>query len=283
MREAGLIVSADDLGLTEGHNQAIVEAHTRGILTSASLLTGGPAFDDAVERVRSLPGLGIGVHLTLLEGRPVLPAGAVPDLVDASGAFGLSWGRLFARLAAGRVRIEQVRREWRAQIERALVTGLNVTHLDSHKHIHMHPILLGVALALAAEFGLRRMRLTRPVRLTAGAKPAVLGVLAVWARRRAQWRGVWSPEGLLGLEASGRMTRARVLAALDRPWSGTRELMMHPAYPSLVLDRLLAGGYDWIAEYQFEEELATLQDEGVRARLEELQVRLVNYGASEAI
>ncbi|MFQ6101596.1 MAG: hopanoid biosynthesis-associated protein HpnK [Anaerolineae bacterium] len=278
MSDTRLIVSADDFGLTEGHNCAIVEAHTCGVLTSASLLACGMAFDDAVERARLMPMLGIGVHLTLLEGVPVLPVAEVPDLVDGRGRFGLSWAALFRRLALGRVRLEQVRREWRAQVEKVIATGLPVTHLDSHKHIHMHPQLLEVALTLADEFGVRRMRLSRPASLASGVKPALLELLAAWARRRmAQW-GVLAPDALLGLESSGQMNTTRVLTVLRQPWHGTRELMMHPAYPSSALEQLLEGGYRWIAGYQFEGELAALCDPTVRRLLDEAGVRRIHYG-----
>ena len=279
MRNARLIVNADDLGLTEGHNCAIVEAHRGGILTSASLLACGLAFDDAVERVRSVPTLGVGVHLALLEGVPVLPADVVPDLVGGDGRFGLSWVGLFRRLALGQVRREQVYREWYAQIEKVLATGLHVTHLDSHKHVHMHPQLLEVALALADEFGIRRMRLARPLHLVSGARPMLLGVLATWARQRATQRGVRTPDALVGLEASGQVTTAYMLAALRRPWQGTREWMMHPAYPNAALAQLLAEGYGWIAGYRFEDELAALCSTRVRARLDGLQIELMHYGA----
>ncbi len=278
MSDVYLIVNADDLGLTEGHNRAIVEAHIRGILTSTSLLACGIAFDDAVARVRELPALGIGVHLTLLEGVPVLPAAEVPDLVDGHGRFGLRYTRLFRPLALGRALLEQVRREWRAQIEKVLVTGLTVTHLDSHKHVHMHPQLLAISLDLAHEFSIRRMRLARPAQVVLAAKPALLSLLALWARRQAASRGVRTPDALLGLEASGQMTEARMLAMLKRPWRGVRELMTHPAYPNPDLDRFLAEGYNWIAEYRFEDETAALCSPTVRQALDQAGIRRIHYG-----
>lgn len=278
MSDAYLIVNADDLGLTEGNNRAIVEAHERGIVTSTSLLACGIAFNDAIERVRGLPTLGVGVHLTLLEGVPVLPAAKVPGLVDGSGRFGLRYTWLFRWPVLGRVLLDQVRREWRAQIEKVLATGLAVTHLDSHKHIHMHPQLLEIVLALADEFGIRRMRLSRPLRLASGPKTAMLGLLAVWARRRAGRRGVRTPDVLLGLEASGQMSEAQMLAALQRPWQGVCELMVHPAYSNADLDRFLAAGYDWIARYRFADELAALCSPAVRQALNQMSIRRIHYG-----
>lgn len=279
MSEARLIVNADDLGLTEGHNQAIVAAHLEGILTSASLMAGGAAFEDAVERVRSLPRLGIGVHLTLLESRPVLPPEAVPGLVDQDGVFGLDYVRLFVKLSRRQIDLQQVGREWRAQVEKVMASGLSVTHIDSHKHIHMHPCLLPLALRLVQEYGLKGMRLSCPLNIARGLKPAVLGLLALWARQRAARENVRTPDVLLGLEASGQMTEARLLALLARPWTGTRELMVHPAYPTPLLDHLLASGYRWIATYRFEEELAALCSPSVQALLQQNSISLIHYGA----
>ena len=279
MKRQCLIVNADDLGLTEGHNRAIVQAHTGGILTSASALACGPAFEDAVGRVRSLPALSVGVHLTLLEGTPILPPAQVPTLVRDDGSFGLNVGPLLRRLTLGRVCLEQVCREWRAQIARLFDAGFPVTHLDSHKHIHMHPHLLDVVLTLAAEFGIPRMRLSRPAHPVWGTKPAALGALAVWARRRAGRQGLRTPGALLGLEASGGMTAARMRSSFCRPWQGVRELMVHPAYPSRALDRLLESGYRWIADYRFEDELQALCADEIRFALDQLHIRLVSYEA----
>jgi len=278
MSAARLIVNADDFGLTVGHNRAIVEAHREGILTSASLLAIGAAFDDAVERARAAEGLGIGVHLALLEGRPLLPAGALPGLVDGEARFFLSYVHLLRGLATGRIALAAIAQEWRAQIEKVLASGLTVTHLDSHKHIHMHPQLLEVALRLANEFGLRRMRLARPLHWTAGGRPLALGLLSLWARRRAAQCGVRTPDRLVGLEASGQMVSARVLSALRRPWRGTWELMMHPAYPSDHLERLRREGYRWIAHYQFEGERHALSDPALRQALDERGIRRIHYG-----
>ena len=273
-----LIVSADDAGLTEGHNRAIAEAHVAGILTSASLLACGAAFDDAVTRARDLPDLGIGVHLTLLEGTPLRPPAAVPDLVaNQEGTFGTSYGSLLWGVTIGRVALAQVGDEWRAQVGRVLDSGLRVTHLDSHKHIHMHPQLLSIALALAREAGIPRMRLSRPPRLVAGYRSVVLGLLSAWAGRRMTREGVRFPTSLLGLKDSGQMTIERMVEAVRAPWRGVGELMTHPAFPGPELARLAARGYRWVETYRFRDELDALCAPQVRAALQERGVELVSY------
>jgi hopanoid biosynthesis associated protein HpnK len=274
-----LIVNADDLGLTEGHNRAIIEAHNHGIVTSTSLLACGLAFNDAVERVRSTPTLGVGVHLTLLEGSPVSPVAQIPDLVGEQGQFGLSYVELFRRLALRQVRLEQVYREWQAQIQKVMARGVHVTHLDSHKHIHMYPQLLQVMLALADEFNVRRMRLSRPLHPFLSVKSMILWMLSIGAQRRAGRVGVGTPDVLLGLEASGRITAERLLAMFRRPWQGTYELMIHPAYPGNALESLLREGYRWIAQYEFEDEQMALCDPIVRDHLEDINIQCIHYGA----
>jgi hopanoid biosynthesis associated protein HpnK len=268
-----LIVNADDAGLTVGHNRAVIQAHRHGVVTSTSLLANGPAFDDAVARLRTQPALGVGVHLTLLEGVPLCPPARVCSLVGGGGWFGRSVVALFRRLALGQVRLEEVRAEWRAQIERVLGAGLCVTHLDSHKHVHMHPRLWAVTLSLAAEYDLGRVRLSRPLALRS-VKCALLGLLAVWAQRRAAQRGVRTPHALIGLEASGHMTTARAQRALDRPWRGACEWMAHPAYRS---DALADLPYRWVADYRFEEELEALCAAEVRETLARQGIEQVSY------
>lgn len=281
MKRPRLIVNADDLGLTEGHNRAIVEAHMRGILTSASLLACGGAFQDAVELARRVPTLGIGVHLTLLEGRPVLPPKEVSSLVTRKGEFGLYYSVLVRSLFLRKIQMDEVYREWEAQIQKVTDTGLSVTHLDSHKHIHMHPQLLELVLLLAKKFGLGRIRLSCPPHVTMNImnmKSVVLWFMALWAGGRLKKHGMRSPDALMGLDLSGRMTVRHLLETIHNAWEGTHELMVHPAYTSAALDKLAEGGYEWIYHYFFEEELAALCSTEVKKRLEDMGVDLIHFG-----
>lgn len=281
MNRPRLIVNADDLGMTEGHNRAIVDAHRRGILTSASLLACGKAFQDAVAQARRVPTLGIGVHLTLLEGHPVLPPREVSSLVTKNGEFGLYYSALVRSLFLRKIHLDEVYREWDAQIQKVMDTGLSVTHLDSHKHIHMHPQFLEVVLSLANRFGLGRIRLSCPLHVTMSIinmKSTVLWLLALWVRGRLKKHGMRSPAALMGLDLSGRMTARHLLETIDSPWEGTHELMVHPAYTSAALEELAEGGYEWIYDYSFEEELAALCSTEVKKRLEDMGVELIHFG-----
>jgi predicted glycoside hydrolase/deacetylase ChbG (UPF0249 family) len=144
-----IIINADDLGLCVGQNEGIKEAHTNGVVTSATLLVNGMGFDHALQMIRALPTLDVGVHLTLTLGTPVLPKDQVQSLVAETGVFkrhdltkplGLDEREVYA--------------EWRAQIEKALQHHITITHLDSHHHIHLHPELFSVGCRLAREYQL---------------------------------------------------------------------------------------------------------------------------------
>src|SRR5262245_39333828 len=130
MERKRLIVNADDFGLTDGVNRAVVDGHRNGIVTSTTLMANGSAFESAVEIALHELRLGVGVHLNLVEGRPIAPPNSIGTLVDRMGRLAHRPASLAARVATGRVSLDDVERELRAQIERVLVTGLRPTHLD---------------------------------------------------------------------------------------------------------------------------------------------------------
>src|SRR5215831_16969412 len=153
-----LIVNADDLGWTAGVNRGIAEAHRNGIVTSASLIANGAAFDDGVGVARALPAMGVGVHLNLSDGRPL--SQGVPSLVDEQGKLTGGPKQLLIKLARRRLKLAEVEREWNAQIERVRAAGISPTHLDGHKHVHMLPGLFPVALRLAKRHLIAAIRIS---------------------------------------------------------------------------------------------------------------------------
>src|SRR5438046_2478964 len=153
-----LVVNADDLGLTVGVNDGIFDAYDLGILTSASLFANAPATADAIRRVRSHPALGIGAHLTLVDGSPTLPPRDVPTLVEDDGRFRTSWKPFIVACLQRRVSLDEVERELVAQIERLQRSGLTLTHLDAHKHVHAYPPVFAIVARLAVSFGIPVVR-----------------------------------------------------------------------------------------------------------------------------
>src|SRR5215471_16333750 len=155
-----LIVNADDLGWTAGVNRGIADAHRHGIVTSTSLLANGSAFEDGVDTAKSLPRLGVGVHLNLSDGKPVAPRQEVKSLLNGSGNFEGGPEVLLVRLTTKSVDVKQVEKEWDAQIQKVRAAGIEPSHLDGHKHVQMLPGLFAIALRLAKKHGIEAVRVS---------------------------------------------------------------------------------------------------------------------------
>jgi chitin disaccharide deacetylase len=277
-----LIVTADDFGLDLAINEAVERSFTDGVLTAASLMVGQPAAADAVQRARRLPGLRVGLHVTLSGARPVLPAASVPDLVDQRGRFGTKLALLGIRLAASdRVR-RQAENEIRAQFEAYAATGLTLDHANAHQHFHMHPFVLDRIIGIGREFGLRSVRLPYEPLWLARAVPASAaqaGALAGfgWAvgtarmRRRLHRAGLACNDYLFGLRRTGRLDEATLCQALERLRPGACELYLHPATRNGPAE-IAAGVGDRAAD-----ELAALISPAARQRVQSLGASLGGF------
>jgi hopanoid biosynthesis associated protein HpnK len=252
-----LIVTADDFGAAEQVNDAVEIAHRDGILTAASLMVAAPAAADAVVRAKRLPRLRVGLHIVLVEGRPTLPATAVPDLVDASGNFRTDMAAsAVAMFFLPRVR-RQLEAEIAAQFDAFRATGLNLDHVNTHKHFHLHPTIASTILRVGKRHGLRAMRVPlEPHHVLRKAEPLAklpsALATAPWAmlsRARLRAAGMTVPDQVFGLAWSGAMTPARVLGLIENLPDGLTELYLHPA----------TGPYPGSAPgYRYADELAAL-------------------------
>jgi hopanoid biosynthesis associated protein HpnK len=272
-----LIVTADDFGASRVVNDAVEQAHTDGILTCASLMVAGDAAEDAIIRARRLPRLGVGLHLVLVEGRPVLPAARVPDLVDASGHFrtnmALAGANMFFRPSVRR----QLAAEIEAQFAAFHATGLPLDHVNAHKHFHLHPTIAGLILKVGRRYGLAAARApVEPAHLLAAIEPVphtLAGrVAAPYARsvaKRFRDAGLVVPDRVFGLAWSGHMTRNRVAALIAALPPGLTELYCHPATEDVYPGS--APGYAYRAE------LAALVDPGVKDSILQRNIRLGRF------
>ncbi len=288
-----LIVNADDLGWSEGVNRGIATAHREGIVTSASLLASGAAFARAAELARSEVRLGIGVHLNLSDGPPVLPAGEVASLVNAEGTFFAGPGRLFLRRLRGRLALGEAEREWDAQIRKVRDAGISPTHLDGHKHVHMLPGLFEMALRLAARHGIGAIRISledaslrawlaagdsRPSAMVMKQSLEAMGLsaLAMNAAAQARRAQIATADYFCGLAHTGALTAAGVASLLRNLPEGVTELMTHPGYADTDLrasrTRLQASR---------EAEAAILTAPEMRNLVAKLGIRLLHYGFIE--
>jgi hopanoid biosynthesis associated protein HpnK len=272
-----LIVTADDFGAAIAVNEAVEQAHRDGILTAASLMVAGDAAADAVARAKRLPSLGVGLHLVLVEGRPMLAARDVPDLIDASGRFRQNMARAGVDFFFRPKVRHQLGREIVAQFEAFAATGLPLDHVNAHKHFHLHPTIAGLILKIGARYGFAAARAPiEPVAVLAGIEPIRRGladrIASPWAKavaRRFRRAGLVVPDQVFGLAWSGHMTTGRVTALIAALPAGLTELYCHPAtddsYPGH------APGYAYRAE------LAALIDPGVRQAITDRGIALGRF------
>ena len=238
MSRRRLVVTADDFGLAPEVNEAVEAAHRDGILTAASLMVAEPAAADAVFRARRMPGLRVGLHLVLVEGRPVLPPEQVADLVDGEGRFRTDMARLgldiFARPRARR----QLEAEITAQFQAFAGTGIALDHVNAHKHFHLHPTVARAVMRIGQHYGMRALRVpAEPASVLAGiepqrTRPAAALVAAPWAkllRLQARRAGLVTPDAVFGLAWSGALTVERLAALIRHLPDGLTEIYAHPA------------------------------------------------------
>jgi hopanoid biosynthesis associated protein HpnK len=238
-----LIVNADDFGYTSGVNRAIVEAHTRGVVTSSTLMANGPAFAEAVDFAKTVPRLSVGCHVLLTDGDPVLPADQLPSLTAASH-FRDGMATFAARAIAGRMSPDEICLEATAQISKIQSAGIVVSHIDTHKHAHLFPSVLRPMLKAAAACGVRAVRnpfgpclplkssqlLARPGLWKRYAEVRTLSRFAGKFREAVDRDGFLTPNGTLGILVTGTLDENLFHAISRSIPEGTWEFVCHPGY-----------------------------------------------------
>jgi hopanoid biosynthesis associated protein HpnK len=232
-----LIVTADDFGAAPEVNDAVETAHRRGILTAASLMVSAPAAADAIARARRLPSLRVGLHLVLLEGRPLSPPAAVPRLVSGAGTFPANPAALGTLLACSREARRELGAEITAQFAAFCDSGLTLDHCNAHKHFHLHPVVGSLIATIGPRFGLRAVRLPlepmtvlrRVERHGVSASAALVQPFAMALRRRLAGAGLFTTERTFGLRWSGQLRRERLAGLIHHLPPGTSEIYLHPA------------------------------------------------------
>jgi chitin disaccharide deacetylase len=232
-----LIITADDFGAAREVNEAVESAHRGGVLTGASLMIGAPAAADAVARARRMPGLRVGLHVVLVEGRPVLPPSAVNHLVDDSGMLRSDTAAFGAFLAVSRAARRQLSDEITAQFESFRSTGLHLDHCNAHQHFHLHPAVGSLIVSIGARFGLRALRVPlEPIQVLRRIEQRVpvgsgwlTAPFARLLRRRCRLDGLLVPDQVFGLHWSGQMNRGRLAGLIRNLPDGLSEIYLHPA------------------------------------------------------
>ena len=277
-----LVINADDFGLSGGANRGIIKAWREGILTSASLMVGGSSFEEAVQLARENPGLQVGLHLTLVQGRGVVKREETPSITDIEGNFTdnpVLAGMRYFFLKSLR---DQLYREIEGQIVGFKETGLPLSHIDGHLNIHMHPVVFDILLELMPRHGITSFRLSRERLLTdlrlaprrfmgKAADAFIFSRLSSRSLAGLDRLGVRYGVEVKGLLNSGRMTEGYLLNVLDELQDGLTEIYFHPGLlPDDEISRRMP-------DYRHEEELTALTSGRVKDKVRGLGLILRNY------
>lgn len=275
-----LIINADDFGIHPAVNEAVRKAATEGILTSTSLMAGGDAFDEAVEMARSMPSLGIGIHLTLVGGiKPVLPPSEVPSLTWDNGVFCHDYGKLIVRDLEGRISLSEVYAEWDAQIQKIMNTGLPVTHMDGHQHMHMWPHFYPIARDLAKKYHISCMRVPdedvlfgmKDGHIIRWAAKNGLSLLSRMHRPDLKKNHIRTNDHFFGMLYGGHLSPERFAKFILQTKPGITEIMCHPSADTRAMEDTFHWGYHG------EDELAGLLADINRELIAKKQISLISY------
>lgn len=281
------IINGDDFGFSCGVNRAIIEAHQRGVLTSTSLMVTGDACDEAIALAHAHPKLAVGLHLVVVGGKAVLPKSQIPHLVDSTGCFPaspLKAGLLYQFNSEAR---RELHLEIRAQLEKFHQTGLELSHVDGHKHLHMHPVVLQTLVELAEEFNIKAIRLpSEELGITLDLDRSHLLTKLIWswifARLRSYGEGLLKSAGIsfaervYGLLATGRMSEEYLLGLIPQIRADLVEIYSHPGIAIAGEPRNGPPGAGQI-------ELNALLSDRVREALVSCGFDLTSYNNAQAV
>jgi hopanoid biosynthesis associated protein HpnK len=276
-----LIINADDFGLTAGVNRGILHSHQHGVVTSTTLMACGDRFEEAAALVKNAPELSVGCHVVLVDGTPALNAAQVSSLLlsPSTPRFRESLVNFAYMAMAGRLDTAQIEAEVTAQVTKLQSAGIQVSHLDSHKHTHMFPSVLKAVLRAAKNCGIHAMR--NPF------EPLLFASWGNWKRQfqvkllrsfRARFgeilakAGVSTPDGCIGIATTGGLTLQTFRMLMENLPPGTWEFVSHPGYNDADLDRIKTRLRD-----SRDNEVAILTSPAVRELIQRQGIALVSY------
>ncbi len=284
-----LIVNADDFGLSEGINKAIAQAHDFGILTSATILANMPATGQVAELCRDNPGLGVGVHLNFIRGKPLAEPERIKSLLNNQGRFVQKTGVFLRRLFLGKIKREELEEELSAQVRKVMDLGITPTHLDSENNLHLLPPVTEALISVADKFKIKAVRLTNEMALTRiirrksnwfnpqFRKMRFWTMCSSLARLKVENAGLRFADYFWGIRDSGQMNGAAYKALLPGLPVGVTEIMTHPGFvddePGNFSQNI--GGYD--INKKREDEFHGLVAPGLKEIIRKRNITLINY------
>ena len=234
-------------------------------------MANGRAFDDAVRIATATPGLGVGIHLSLVDEQSAARPADVRGLVDAHGRLPKDHRDLLLRWSLRQFGMRQIRAEVTAQISRVLEAGIKPTHLDSHQHLHLFPPILTIVLEAVANARIAVIRLPDDRSQGTGLKGIILARLSRQALSRVHGMGIHSVDHFWGLAHSGGMNETNFFRLLERLKNGVNEIMCHPGFS----DPATRARYPWL--YHWDDETSALTSAKIRAYIQDNEIRLSSF------
>lgn len=273
-----LIINADDFGRHELINKAVEKSFREGCLKSATIMAGGKFFDDAVEISKKNPGLGVGIHFTLANGFPVLSPKKIPSLVTDDGIFFENYSVFLKKYLQGKISHEEIKLELAAQLEKIQRARINLTHFDSHQHLHHFPGIIDIVLDLAERAKIFKMRSSNSKifdgKLNSFGKfigRLGLSSLAKFAANKARKKNFSMPENFAGIVAGESVSEKFLENLILNLHEGTTEVMLHPG----TNNKILKNFCEW--DHDFEEELNAVTSKKILKLLEEKNISVINF------
>lgn len=247
--EKYLIVNADDFGLCESINRGIIYAHENGIVNSTSILANGEAFESAVKMAHEHPNLNVGIHLCLIEEKPVLLPEKVRSLTENDNKFVRHWFKFIQRILIGKINLKELEDELHAQIQKVIKTGINPSHIDSHQHIHLLSPILKIIIKLANQYNIKRIRLPiESFKWGFGLNKIFLFFAYLVSKKLINENRAKFTHKFYGLAYSGNLSEERLMAILKSINEKESEIICHPGYEGIDTTQYKHWNYHWSME-----------------------------------
>jgi len=280
-----LIVTGDDFGLSVPVNEAVSQAHQKGILTSTSLMVTAPEVDDAVARAKDLPNLNVGLHLVLSNGHACLPASDIPDLVNANGEFSNKLVSSGIKMFFNASVKQQVKDEIRAQFEAFKATGLRLDHVNAHNHMHLHPTIFDAIIEIGKDYGMDAVRVPdeKPLKSLIDSRREKITRFVSWLllkpftsrmKKRLIQNNIKFNTHVFGFHHTGHMNLDTLVRILPNLEDGLSEIYLHPA--TEPWDGIDPGAKD----YEFEAEYKALIHPRIKRIIEKFSIELTSFNES---
>ena len=276
-----LIINADDFGLSQSINEGILVGIQKKIIRSVSLFANAPKTHDAVEIVKACPDVDIGVHLTLTQTRATSSPEKIPSLITKEGAFVPNIQALAKKMFFDQLDFQEIYKEFERQIVKISGSGINVSHLDTNQHVHLHPKIFYIVLSLAKKYNIKYVRIPcetpRSLKDYLGTNNFIKSIMSInkWFYVRLLKKNkLESTKHFAGLYCAGRLNLSCLLDILSYVKDGVTELCCHPGWD----DNEVASGYGGSFQgYGWAQELTALLSDDFQRALKERMIELTNF------